>query len=265
MSSITAERRGKIAVLWLDKAPANGISTDMLVELDRHIESLAADGEVKAVVLASKLEKIFSAGADATWFNSLVQEYGAEGFPGEFEKFSNYFRDVCWKIHTGHQVYIAAINGHCVAGGLELAAACDLRFAASGVKLGLPELEIFGAIPSGGGGTQYIVRLVGPRKAFELIATAATISSDEGLEIGLVDKVFPKERLFEETLKFAERITSGRLGAGLAGAKKATLLAGELGLDTRLRLDKEIFTRQVYSEAFIGGVRDFTAQYGKKK
>jgi enoyl-CoA hydratase len=265
MGYLDLEIKEKVAVLWWDNAPANGISADLVEELDQQLDRIENDDSINVVVLTSRLQKIFSAGADAKWFNAMIQDGGPAKFPDKFEKFSTAFRRVCFRIHSGEKIYIAAMNGHTVAGGLELASACDLRFAAQGIKLGVPEIELFGAIPSGGGGTQYISRILGPNKAFSLIALGETITSEKGLELGLVDQVFPVDQLLEETLQFAAKITSNRKGSGLSGLKKATFFTRDKCMADALDMDKEILFQQIRGDSFLSGIDQFVNQFGKKR
>src|SRR4051812_38405419 len=146
--------------------PVNAISPEFLDALEQAIAAVEADDAVSVVVLGSAL-RVFSAGADAAWMAATVATVGPQGLLAEFMATMNRFRAACAAMRGSRVLFLAALGGHTLAGGLELAAACDLRFAADDdrLQLGVPEMDLFGAMPSGGGGVQYLTRLMGPSRA----------------------------------------------------------------------------------------------------
>src|SRR5438270_4343972 len=186
---ISLEREGAVGQISLHRPPANAYNQQFALELDEAVEGVRADDGVQAVVLTSTLPRFFSAGADVKFFQ-------ASTLPQK-EKFILHMHEVLRKIELTPKVFIAAINGHCLGGGMEIALACDLRFAAAGAYgLGQPEISL-GILP-GNGGTQRLPRLVGKGRALDLMITGRTVPPDEALSIGLVDRIFPAEERSEE-------------------------------------------------------------------
>ncbi|MDQ7053334.1 MAG: enoyl-CoA hydratase-related protein [candidate division KSB1 bacterium] len=146
--------------------------------------------------------------------------------------------DALRKIATSSKIFIAAINGHALGGGMEIALACDLRFAAEGnYRLGLPEATL-GLLP-GNGGTQRLPRLIGINKALELMITGETLVPQQALELGMVNRLFAAESLLEETEKYAQRLASGATMA-VAYIKRAVYEGIEKPLDEALALEREL-------------------------
>src|SRR6202050_3698218 len=196
-------------------APVNAINAVMLAAFEAALDAAEADGAVAAVVLDSGL-KVFSAGADASWMAQTATKLGPQGLLEDFNVTMDRFRAVCLRLRQAPFLVIAALDGHALAGGLELAAACDLRFwaASDGLRLGAPERALFGCLPSGGGGAQFLARLLGPSRALEFILTAKPISPVRGFEIGLVDRLCPAGGAGSAALEFAVSVASkaGRIG-----------------------------------------------------
>jgi len=159
------------------------------------------------------------------------------------------------KVEMTPKVFIAAINGHCLGGGMEIALACDLRFAAAG-KYGLGQPEISLGILPGNGGTQRLPRLIGKGRALDLMITGRTVAPDEALSLALVDRVFPAEELMAKTREYAEALTRS---AGLAvGLIKLAVTRGlELPLDGGLAYEREVLFRVFASADAAEGVNAF--------
>ena len=240
--SVITERVGKVAVLRLDRPPVNSLSIGLVAELRDAIDGLAAD--LPGAVVIAGTDRIFSAGADITEFGGT--ERAAEVTGG--------FARVLDAIAALPRVTLAAISGGAFGGGLELALACDFRFAARGARLGQPEI-LLGIIP-GGGGTQRLARLVGPARAKDLVLTGRYVSADEALGIGLVDRVLAPESLGTEAIEFASRLAAGALVAqGLA--KRAIDEGLELSLAEGLSLERDLFARAFATRDAEIGVRSF--------
>jgi 3-hydroxypropionyl-coenzyme A dehydratase len=180
MKYIQLEPQADIAIIKINRPEAlNAINTDVILELSRTLDIIAVDDGIKAVIITGAGERSFCAGADISYMVNIT--------PIMAEKYASAAQDVLNKIEKLEKPVIAAINGFALGGGCELAMVCDIRIASSNAKLGQPEVTI--GIPPGWGGTQRMLRIVGPSKAKELIFTGKTISADEAEQIGLVNKV----------------------------------------------------------------------------
>jgi 3-hydroxypropionyl-coenzyme A dehydratase len=180
MKYIQLEPQGDIAILRINRPEAlNAMNLDVISELSKMIDIVAADESIKALVITGAGERSFCAGADISYMVNID--------PMQAEKYATSAQDVINKIDLLEKPVIAAVNGFALGGGCELAMACDIRIASSNAKIGQPEVTI--GIPPGWGGTQRLMRLVGPAKAKELIFTGKMITAEEAYPIGLVNKV----------------------------------------------------------------------------
>jgi len=180
MKYIQLEPQGDIAIIKINRPEAlNALNTDVILELSRTIDIIGVDDGIKAVIITGAGERSFCAGADISYMINIT--------PIMAEKYASSAQEVFNKIEKLEKPVIAAINGFALGGGCELAMVCDIRIASSNAKLGQPEVTI--GIPPGWGGTQRLLRIVGPSKAKELIFTGRTISAEEAEKIGLVNKV----------------------------------------------------------------------------
>jgi 3-hydroxypropionyl-coenzyme A dehydratase len=180
MKYIQLEPQGDIAILRINRPEAlNAMNVDVISELSKMLDILAADDSIKAVVITGAGERSFCAGADISYMVNID--------PMQAERYATSAQDVINRIDRLEKPVIAAVNGFALGGGCELAMACDIRIASSNAKMGQPEVTI--GIPPGWGGTQRLTRLVGPAKAKELIFTGKMITADEAYPIGLVNKV----------------------------------------------------------------------------
>ena len=258
-----AVERGDGVQVWSMKfEPVNAISPQFLDAFEAELRAVQADPSVSVVVLTSAL-RVFSAGADATWIGNVVREHGPQRLLEEFKSTMDHFRELCIRMRRSDVLFIAALNGHTLAGGLELAAACNLRFVADSekIKLGVSEMKLFGVLPSGGGGTQYLSRLMGPARALEFILEADTCSPQRALEVGLVERVYPAEVLLAETEAFAIQ-TANRAGrVGVAAAKRGVLDAAELPLYEALEFDRSVHWDAMRRGGFLPGVEAFVKQF----
>jgi len=180
MKYIQLEPQADIAIIKINRPEAlNALNTDVILELSRTIDIVGVDDGIKAVIITGVGERSFCAGADISYMVNIT--------PIMAEKYASAAQDVLNKIEKLEKPVIAAINGFALGGGCELAMVCDIRIASSNAKLGQPEVTI--GIPPGWGGTQRLLRIVGPSKAKELIFTGKTLSAEEAEQIGLVNKV----------------------------------------------------------------------------
>jgi enoyl-CoA hydratase len=244
--NILLETRDRIAVLTInrpDKRNAlNQATRDEILQALTWLESFA---DSRVLIVTGAGDKAFVAGADITEFEgrtALTQREAMKGL-----RIFNMIEDFPKPV-------IAMINGFCLGGGLELALACDLRFAADTAKLGQPEINL-GIIP-GGGGTQRLTRLVGEGKAMELILTGDFIDASHAKEIGLVNDMFPAAELQSRVYSLAARIAE-KSPVALRMAKEAVKTASRTNLREGLDRETDLFCLTFGSEDKVEGVRAF--------
>lgn len=180
MKYIQLEPHGDIAIVRINRPEAlNAMNIDVIGELSRTIDILAADEAIKVVIITGAGERSFCAGADIAFMVNIE--------PMQAEKYAASAQAVLNKIEKLDKPVIAAVNGFALGGGCELAMVCDMRIASENAKIGQPEVTI--GIPPGWGGTQRLLRIVGPAKAKEMIYTGKMITADEAADIGLVNRV----------------------------------------------------------------------------
>lgn len=180
MKYIQLEPQGEIALLRINRPEAlNAMNIDVVSELSRTIDIVGADESIKVVIITGAGEKSFCAGADISYMVNID--------PITAEKYASSAQSVLNKIERLDKPVIGAVNGYALGGGCELAMVCDIRIASSNAKLGQPEVTI--GIPPGWGGTQRLMRLVGPAKAKELVFTGKMVSAEEAFQLGLVNNV----------------------------------------------------------------------------
>ena len=199
--TIQVEMRDDVAVFTMNNPPVNQLSTQFRADLAEAFGEAYGDSAVKAIVLTGT-GKNFIAGADITEIQHLENKAALVSGMMEGIKFMN-------QIETGPKAVVAAINGNCLGGGLELAMCCHYRAAVKGVNLGQPEVQI-GLIP-GAGGTQRLPRLIGLRYALEMITIGKPIKAEVALQRGLVDEVTDPDKLVEAAVRAAGRFISGEL------------------------------------------------------
>ena len=180
MNYIQLEPQADVAVIKINRPEAlNALNLDVILELSRIIDIIGVDDGIKAVIITGAGERSFCAGADISYMVNISTIAA--------EKYATTAQEVLNKIERLEKPVIAAVNGFALGGGCELAMVCDIRIASSNAVLGQPEVTI--GIPPGWGGTQRLLRLVGPAKAKELIFTGKTLTAEEAQEIGLINKV----------------------------------------------------------------------------
>ena len=180
MKYIQLEPQGEIALLRINRPEAlNAMNIDVIAELSRTVDIVGADESIKVVIITGTGEKSFCAGADISYMVNID--------PITAEKYASSAQSVLNKIEHLEKPVIGAINGYALGGGCELAMVCDIRIASNNAKLGQPEVTI--GIPPGWGGTQRLLRLVGPAKAKELVFTGRMVSAEEAFQLGLVNNV----------------------------------------------------------------------------
>ncbi|MGW4033188.1 enoyl-CoA hydratase/isomerase family protein [Streptomyces sp. NPDC004838] len=263
-NDIVSARSAEGVQVWtMNAAPVNAIDPDFIDALNARYDAALADPEVAAVVLTSGLS-VFSAGADASWMAETVAEHGLDHLLAEFNRTMDHFRELCLRLRRGPLLTVAAIGGHALAGGLELAAACDLRFVADrdGLRIGAPEMKLFGVLPSGGGGAQYLSRLMGPARALHFMLHAEPVGPREAERLGLADVLCEPDQLLATAEEFA--VTSARRAGrtGISAARRAVFTGHELPLAEALVLDHSLHWDAMRRGNFLPGVESFTKRFG---
>jgi len=238
---------GGIATLTIDREQKlNALNAEVLGELRAAVAELSSDDGVGVVILTGAGEKAFVAGAD---IGMLVDQGVAGGVAN-----AHVGQALTLEIEASPKPFLAAINGFALGGGLELALACDLRFASAKAKLGLPEVSL-GIIP-GYGGTQRLPRLIGNGPALQMILTGDPVDAAEAHRLGLVQGVFEPAELMEGVQKIAARILS-RGPTALAHAKQAVRRGTQLGLEEGLALEADLFGMISSTEEMVEGMTAF--------
>jgi enoyl-CoA hydratase/carnithine racemase len=216
-------------------------------ELDAGIEEARRDAEVKAILVRSASERFFSAGADVSVF--------AKSGLDEQNAFVVCANEAIEKFESTPKVVVAAINGHCLGGGLEIALCCDFRIAAEGsYRIGLPEVTL-GLLP-GTGGTQRLPRLIGRQKALDLMLRGTTMPPQDALVAGIVDEVVPAGELLDRAVERLRAYTTGPTFA-IGRIKKATVLGFGMRLSEGLKLERQLLIELFKSEDAKEGVTAF--------
>jgi len=220
-------------------------------ELDNAILTARMDDAAYVIVMRGAGEKFFSAGANIKMLSEVT--------PGFKYMFCLHANETLLRLEHTPKLVIAALNGHTVGGGLEIALACDLRFASEGeYRIGLPEVSL-GLLP-GNGGTQRLTRLVGRTRALDMMITNQQVNAARALELGLVDRVFPADRLVEEAVDYVARLAKGPTLA-IGNIKIATRLGADLPMEGALALEREAVWRLFMSEDAAEGL----AAFGEKR
>jgi len=250
--NIRVEVEDQIALLTIDHPPVNSFNKRVITELDEAVDQVMTDDEVKAVVITGGGTNAFVAGADIPEIKELL-EHPDDGY-GEARAFIERGQGVNLKIETAKKPVIAAINGFCLGGGLELAMACHMRICSDRARLGQPEINL-GLIP-GWGGTQRLPRIVGKAKALEMILTGDMITAQEAYRVGLVNKVVPAGAILKEARGLARKIVS-KSKFPIAATLRAVTEGIETEVEQGLEIEKEQFVGLADTEDIREGVSAF--------
>ena len=240
---------GAIAVLTFHRPEKlNALNTPTLVGLVEELDAIEGDDDVRVVILRGAGDKAFVAGAD-------IAEYAEEGGdPDAFEAFQRRGRAVNDRLASFPKPVIAAVNGYALGGGFELALCCDIIIASESARFGLPE-GLLGLSP-GGGGTQRLVRAVGPFVASEVLLGAKRLHADRAYQLGLIAQIVPSDALLETALEWAASLL--RVAPLAARAMKTLLRAGaDAALPTALNLEQEVLLRLFRTDDGQEGIRAF--------
>src|SRR5712692_3454010 len=232
-----------VALITLNDPPANTYSYEMMQQLDARILAARMDEGVQVIVITGTGEKFFCAGANITMLTNVTPEFKYY--------FCLHANETLSRFEQTPKLVIAAINGHCVGGGLEVAMAADVRVARRNAgKMGLPEVSL-GVLP-GTGGTQRLARIVGKSRAIELMATGDLFDFERGQELGLVNQIFDSETVEEfmkQVMDYARQFTTPNKAARAVGRiKRAVQTGAEIPFDSALALKRELQQQLFQSE-----------------
>ena len=245
--TILVEKKDDLLWITLNRpGRMNAFNMDMIEELKTVIEESDADNEIRCVILKGEGERAFSVGADLTMFADLDPEKAIDT--------SERGQRLMDRIEASPKPFIAAIHGHCLGGGLEIALACDFRIATESAQLGSPEIKL-GIIP-GWGGTQRLCRLIGLSKAKELVFLGESVPAEEAFKIGLVHRVVKSDALYEETGAIARKLADGPPVA-LKVAKQSMNEGSQLSLKEGQRMEAESFRSLASTDDVIEGISAF--------
>ena len=221
-----------VAVIELNNAPANTYSYDMMSQLDTAILQARFDENVHVIVIRGSGEKFFCAGADIAMLNSVTPTFKYY--------FCLHANETLIRLEQTPKLVIAALNGHTVGGGLEIALACDIRIARRNAgKVGLPEINL-GVLP-GTGGTQRLARALPKNKAIELMTEGKLISFEDAQELNLINYIYESENYFEQVMTYAKTFCPPNRASKTVGRIKRAVQSGpEIAFSESLALEREL-------------------------
>jgi enoyl-CoA hydratase len=249
-----------VAIFEMDDAPANTYTYEMMQQLDAALLKARMDENVHVIVMRGAGEKFFSAGASIPML--------AKADPQFKYYFCLHANETLSRLEQTPKLVIAALNGHTVGGGLEIALACDIRIAKKeGGKIGLPEVNL-GVLP-GTGGTQRLSRVIGRAKALELMATGQTFSFEEALEMGLIHYIYERESFWDDVMTYAKQFCPPNKASRAVGRIKRSVITGsEVGFGEALGLERELqqllFTSEDAKEGLAAYVEKRVANFKGK-
>jgi len=220
-----------VAVIELNDPPANTYTYEMNRQLDEAILRARMDNDVYVIVLTGAGEKFFCAGANIKMLSTVDPTFKYY--------FCLHANETLLRLEHTPKLVIAALNGHTVGGGLEIAMAADIRIARQDAgKIGLPEINL-GVLP-GTGGTQRLSRMIGKSRAIELIVTGNTFTFEEAKELGIVNDVYERENFMENVMEYARQFCPPNKAAKAVGRIKRSIQTGwEIPLEAALALERE--------------------------
>jgi enoyl-CoA hydratase/carnithine racemase len=241
-----------VATLTLNNPPANAYSYDMHRELDDAILAARMDASVHVLLLRGAGDKFFCAGADIAMLDGVTPEFKYY--------FCLHANETLLRLENTPKLVIAALNGHCVGGGLEVALAADLRVARrGGGKIGLPEVNL-GVLP-GTGGTQRLARLLGKSKAIELMVRGDNFSFEDAAQLGLVNFVYESHDFDKRVVELARSFCPpGKAAMAVGRIKRAVQAGAEVPLESGLALERELQQQLFQSADAKEGIGAFVAK-----
>ncbi|MDO8784649.1 MAG: enoyl-CoA hydratase-related protein [Syntrophales bacterium] len=250
---ISYEMEKATAIIVINRPPVNALNTDLMNELGDVFEEIGRKADVRAVILTGAGGRVFVAGADV----NEILGYGREGG----EDFSLRGQKIINKIANFNRPVICAVNGLALGGGCELAMACDIRIMSEKASIGQPESGL-GVIP-GAGGTQRLPRLVSRGMAKLLLFTGDSISAQEALRIGLVEKVVPADQVLDAAKEVADKIANKGPEA-IRLIKHAINEGLDMPLSDALNLERRLFGEVCGTEDKNEGIRAFLEKRAPK-
>jgi len=239
----------------MDDPPANTYTHEMMRQLDEAILDARFDEDVEVILITGKGDKFFSAGANIAMLNNVTPEFKY--------MFCLHANETLSRLEQTPKLVIAALNGHCVGGGLEIAMAADMRIARKDAgKIGLPEVAL-GVLP-GTGGTQRLARLVGKPRAIELMITGKTFSFEQALDWGMISDIYEGDgaSFREQALAYAKQFcTPNKAPMAVGHIKRAVQTGAELPLEAALALERELQSLLFKS----GDAKEGIAAYNEKR
>lgn len=249
LSAMSFEIIDAVAVIKMNNPPVNALGPVFLEDFDKVLSRLKGDGDARALLLSSECPGFFSAGDDVSALTEIDEDLIA----------------LLPKAHAMLDTLealpiptVAAIDGHALGGGLELALVCDFRFMGADCgRIGLPEVRL-GLVPSLGG-TQRLPLMVGKAKAIEMMFKGLQLTPEDAKQIGLINEIFPQAELYEKSLDYARRLARQATGA-IAGIKDCVNTGLYQGLEKGLIREREVFRENIFApdaregiEAFLSG------------
>jgi len=221
-----------IAVIELTNPPANTYSYEMMGQLDEAILQARFDESVHVLVIRGAGDRFFCAGADINMLNAVTPTFKYY--------FCLHANETLTRLEQTPKLVIAALNGHTVGGGLEIAFACDIRIARRNAgKVGLPEINL-GVLP-GTGGTQRMARALPKNKAIELMTEGKLISFEEAQDLGLINYIYEPENFWEEVMNYARQFCPPNKASRTVGRIKRSVQSGaEVSLSEALAIEREL-------------------------
>ncbi len=221
-----------IGIIELTNPPANTYSYEMMSQLDAAILKARFDDEVHVIVVRGSGEKFFSAGADISMLNSVT--------PSFKYYFCLHANETLTRFEQTPKLVIAALNGHTVGGGLEIAMACDIRIARRGAgKIGLPEMNL--GVLAGTGGTQRMARALPKNKAIELMAEARLMTFEEALDLDLINFIYDSDTYWDQVMAYARSFCPPNRASRTVGRLKRAVQSGsEVAFSEALAIEREL-------------------------
>lgn len=233
---------------WIEynRPPINAFNWEMLREVPVALEELLQDQKVRVIVFASAIEKYFSTGADLQLFN----EIGKKGM----EEWVSICHGLVSLMRKSHKPLLAEIRGVAIGGGLEIMLHCDVRFTANNARLGQPEINI-GFIPPVGA-TQALTRLLGRSRALRYLYEGTLVTAEDALTMGLVDLIYPPDRLHKEVQDYAKTLAK-KPAQALSAIRRAITEGGAVSFEEGLGIEYKIAVKLAGTRDFSEGIQAF--------